>query len=164
MTSIDRLRLLVLTGGGVGLLPYAPGTWGTAVGVLLFLPLAIIPEPYQSIALVLGILLFSWATVANGVWAEKHFGMKDNRSIVSDEIAGVFLTLLLFRLPNQLLWTALLVFPVNRFFDILKFPPARRLEEIPAGWGVLLDDILSSFYAGVVLLVGLSVYQYLFAS
>jgi phosphatidylglycerophosphatase A len=70
---------------------------------------------------------------------------------VTDEVAGFLLTVLLFHDPAQPILTTLWAFPVTRIIDILKVPPARRLEHLPRGYGVLADDLLGSVYAAAFL-------------
>ena len=147
----DRAYFFIATGGGVGLIPFAPGTWGAAVGALLFLAITRLPPEWQTIAIAILLLLSCLGTILAGPWAERYFGRKDPGSFVSDEIAGILLTLLFFRLPGMPWLTLVWAFPMTRFFDILKPPPARRLEKLPLGWGVLFDDLASSIYAVLAL-------------
>ncbi len=91
-----------------------------------------------------------------GPWAEKYWGREDPSRFVLDEVAGFFLTLLLFwpfvasKGPDVFL-TTLLAFVATRIFDIVKPFPARHLEALPGGWGILLDDLAASLYAGASL-------------
>jgi phosphatidylglycerophosphatase A len=93
----------------------------------------------------------SAATVWLGPWAERYFGRKDASAFVLDEVAGLWLTLCLF--PRDVApWIALAwAFPITRLCDIVKLPPARQLERLPQGWGVLLDDLASSLHAALLL-------------
>jgi phosphatidylglycerophosphatase A len=89
-------------------------------------------------------------TIVLARWAEAYFGEEDSGKFVTDEVAGFLLTVLLFRTPN--VWSsAAWAFVLTRVIDIIKVPPARRLELLPAGWGVLADDLLSSLYAAAIL-------------
>jgi phosphatidylglycerophosphatase A len=90
-------------------------------------------------------------TVALGGWAEGYYQRKDSQIFVTDEVAGFLFTVLLFHLPGQPVLTTLWAFPVTRIIDIVKIPPARRLEHLPRGWGVLADDLLGSVYAAALL-------------
>ncbi len=85
-----------------------------------------------------------------GAWAEKFWGGKDPRHFVLDEVAGFFLTVLLFRVPDLGL-TVLWGFVATRAFDVIKPPPASSLEVLPAGWGILIDDLIASLYAAAFL-------------
>ena len=153
MQPMDRLNLALATCFGLGHSPYFPGTCGALVGVVIYLPLAyLVPgEPAQSIALTAALVFWSIVTVAIGGWSEKHFGRKDCGSFVSDEVAGFLLTVLLWRLYSSPLLTVAWAFPITRIIDMIKVPPARQLEKLPTGWGVLADDLWGSLYAAALL-------------
>ncbi len=149
----ERFFIIVATSFGLGYLPIAPGTWGTLPGVAFFLAVSIWTPAWLHTWLILGALLIvSAATIALGPWAEGYWKKKDPGALVTDEVAGFLATVLLFRAPG-LLHTTIWAFVVTRFFDIIKLPPARRLERLPAGWGVLLDDLSASVYAAGALYV-----------
>jgi phosphatidylglycerophosphatase A len=130
-----------------------PGTCGALLGVAIYIPLALVvpDEPWQSVCIAAALLVWSWITVALGGWAETFYNRKDSQAFVTDEVAGFLLTVLLWHLPDQPLLTTLWAFPVTRIIDILKVPPAKRLEKLPRGWGVLADDLLGSVYAAALL-------------
>jgi phosphatidylglycerophosphatase A len=130
-----------------------PGTCGALIGPLLYIPLALaVPtEPLQTVLIAALLLLWSWITVALGSWAEDYYQRKDSQIFVTDEVAGFLLTVLLFHDPTKPILTTLWAFPITRLIDILKIPPARRLEHLPRGYGVLADDFLGSIYAALVL-------------
>jgi phosphatidylglycerophosphatase A len=137
-----------------------PGTCGALLGPAIYIPLALaLPgEPLQTA--LIGVALLAWCaiTVALGGWAETYYNRKDSQAFVTDEVAGFLLTVLLFHDAAQPVLTTLWAFPVTRIIDILKIPPARRLEHLPRGWGVLADDLLGSVYAAIALcalLIGL---------
>ena len=153
MNSKDRLYLTVATCFGLGYCPYFPGTCGALVGVAVYLPLAyLLPqEPHQTIAIAAALLAWSIITVALGGWAEEFFQKKDSGIFVTDEVVGFLLTVLLWRIHSAPLLTVLWAFPVTRIIDMVKVPPARRLEKLPRGWGVIADDLLGSLYAAALL-------------
>ena len=134
----NRLVSFVATGGYIGYLPLAPGTWASVLGVGMFLLLASLP------LLVYGAVLAS--LIGLGTWtageAERLLGKKDASPIVIDEIAGMLVTY--FALPVALL-PILLGFVLFRLFDVLK--PLPQLEQLPGGWGVMLDDLCAGFLA-----------------
>jgi phosphatidylglycerophosphatase A len=140
---------------GLGYSPIMPGTCGALVGVAIYIPLALIvpTEPWLSLLIGASLLLWCWLTVALGRWAEDYYLTKDSSIFVTDEVAGFLLTVLLwqFAVPGQPVLVTLWAFPVTRIIDIVKVPPARQIEKLPAGWGVLLDDLLGSVYAAGVL-------------
>ena len=87
-------------------------------------------------------------------------GKVDPREIVIDEFAGQSVTFLAFsvmageNISTRQVWLAAAAgFVLFRFFDIVKPWPIRRLEKLPAGWGILCDDLLAGLYAGLCLLV-----------
>jgi phosphatidylglycerophosphatase A len=138
---MSRLALLIATAGYVGLAPVAPGTWGSAVGVCLLL-LVRLTGWAGAEALLLG------AVLVVGVWAatvvERRYGRPDPGAIVIDEIAGMLIALLWVPVA----WPGLVVgFLAFRGFDIVKPFPARTAERLPAGWGVMADDVVAGLYA-----------------
>lgn len=138
---------------GLGYSPIMPGTCGALIGPLLYIPLAFaIPsEPLQTVLIAALLILWSWITIALGAWAETYYQRKDSQIFVTDEVAGFLFTVLLFHDPARPVLTTLWAFPVTRIIDILKIPPARRLEHLPRGYGVLADDLLGSIYAALCL-------------
>jgi phosphatidylglycerophosphatase A len=130
-----------------------PGTCGALLGPLFYIPLALwVPaEPWQSVLILALLIVWSWITVALGDWAERYYNVKDSQVFVTDEVAGFLLTVLLFHNADAPWITTLWAFPITRAIDIVKIPPARRLEKLPSGWGVLADDLLGSVYAAGVL-------------
>ena len=149
----SRLILTLATCFGLGYSPLFPGTCGALVGIVCYLPMALVvqSEPWQSLAI--GLLLAFWTvfTIALGDWSEKHFGVKDSQIFVTDEVVGFLFTVLLFHIPGNPVLTTLWAFPVTRVIDILKIPPAKQLEKLPSGWGVVADDLLGSVYAAALL-------------
>jgi phosphatidylglycerophosphatase A len=140
-----NLVIFIATGAGSGYSPIASGTAGSAVGVALFaaltwgLGMATLPL----LAVTVGVTLL-------GVWAagraEAIFGGKDDGHITIDEVAGQLISLL--ALPVR--WEVMLVgFLLFRFFDIVKPPPARQLESLHGGVGVMGDDVFAGIYANL---------------
>ena len=136
----------VATWGGSGLLPHAPGTWGS----LFTLPLAwVIAERWGSEALLIAAAI---AYVA-GLWASeqylKHSTSKDPSAIVIDESAGQLLSLAL--VPVEFWWYAA-GFILFRAFDIFKPWPASWADRsLEGAVGVMTDDIFAAFYALIIL-------------
>jgi phosphatidylglycerophosphatase A len=155
----DALAVVVATGFGAGFAPFAPGTFGSLVGVAIFYPLMIAfrfePHLLQS-----SVLAASLISAAAGIWAstraEKIFEKKDAGQIVVDEVCGqliafTFVAPFLVKIGGQWRWMLLLSFVLFRLFDIFKPYPIRRLESLGSGLGVMADDILAGIYAAVVL-------------
>jgi phosphatidylglycerophosphatase A len=138
---------------GLGFLRPAPGTWGSAppcgIAALLVLGGAGIPALHVTVALLL--LASSAACVIWGRYAETRFGRKDAPEVVADETAGVCLPLLPAISIDGADWMVIgqiaFAFVLFRVFDILKPWPARQLEALPHGWGVLVDDLIAGLYA-----------------
>ncbi len=131
-------------GFGVGYFPRAPGTAASVVGFLFFWPLRYMGP------------LFWWPVLAVlfglGVYGAKRHeaaaGEKDPSCVVVDEIFGVLFTLVLAPHSTAMVWLGLGLF---RLFDIAKPPPIRRLEALPGGWGIMLDDLAAAVYAVAIL-------------
>jgi phosphatidylglycerophosphatase A len=141
-----NIILFLASGCGVGYLPNCPGTFGTvlAVPVSLLVNRIAVTNPWLS-----AVLLAALTSVA--IWlagkAATFLGNKDPQLIVIDEIAG-------FVLANFLggSWTALVIaFALLRFFDIAKTFPAGRLETLPGGTGIVLDDMSAGLYTFLIL-------------
>ena len=155
------LRRFIVTGLGTGYLPVAPGTWGSLGTVAVFLAAALASSgsAWATNGALVGVLLLaSIGCIALGRFAESAFGKKDPRRCTLDEWAGQALALLF--LPLGEVWVDWVVavavgFLYFRVLDILKPSPARRLEELPRGWGVLAHDLAAGIYANVAAQVSL---------
>lgn len=137
------LVLLLATGLGSGLVPRAPGTVGSIVGLAIHGMLVRLPVVgyWASIAAV--ILVGSWAAGR----AEVIFQREDDGRITVDEVAGMLVSLAW--LPARL-DVALAGFLMFRIFDIAKPFPVRRFERIGGGVGVMADDLMAGAYANLV--------------
>ncbi len=134
------------TGFGVGLLPAAPGTWGSLVA----LPVA---WGIFEMAGRAGLAAAALVVFAVGIWAsEKCIGLwrdDDPKAVVIDEICGQWLVLLVVT-PDAVHYA--LGFALFRAFDILKpWPVSWADQKIKGGLGVMVDDVLAAIYAGAVL-------------
>lgn len=144
---------------GVGYLPIAPGTWGSAVAVAIYVGLgyAIAPPQAHGWAL-LAVLLMLFCLA--GVWASNRsvpfLGSSDPSEAVVDELMGQFITFAF--VPFGVGWPFILAgFLLFRFFDIFKPYPIDDLQVLPGGLGICADDIVAGVYAGVCLAVIYSV-------
>ncbi|QAT17301.1 Phosphatidylglycerophosphatase A [Candidatus Velamenicoccus archaeovorus] len=135
----------------LGEMPFAPGTWGSAGGMLLYLAIGA-ETTIGHVCAFAAVTLIGFLVAGR---AEGVFGTRDPKPVVIDEVAGIFLVFLGLRLT----WPVILLgFILYRLFDILKPPPARRLERLAGSAGIMLDDLLCGLYAQAVLrLVGLLV-------
>ncbi|MFT4729236.1 MAG: phosphatidylglycerophosphatase A [Granulosicoccus sp.] len=138
----------IALGGGLGLAPKAPGTFGTLLGIpLLFL------MPNNLVAyLVVLVLLF-----VLGVWCcdacAKNLGVHDHPGIVWDEVVGYLITMI--AVPKTLVWVVV-GFILFRFFDILKPWPISWIDkQVAGGMGIMLDDVLAAVFALIVIQVAL---------
>lgn len=154
---------------GVGYIRLAPGTWGSLVGIGIYLLIRSIglavwqlglasgwrPEQMSAWHAPTNIFIVLLITIA-GIWAggraAKLMNDKDPKSVVVDEIVGQLITLAF--IPFDVVWWMILAgFFLFRFFDIAKPYPIDRLQVLPGGLGVCADDILAGLYAAVVLSV-----------
>ena len=149
--AVDVCARLVATGLGSGYSPVAPGTAGSLVGLLLFLPLAGLAWPVQLAATAVVALV---GTLAAGRVA-RELGRNDPGLVVVDEVAGQWITLLALPLTSVTALAGLLLF---RVMDIVKPWPARDLERLPGGIGIMADDVAAGIYAHLLLRVGLAVW------
>jgi phosphatidylglycerophosphatase A len=133
---------------GAGYIPVAPGTFGSAAGLLVW---RLLPaSPVVHAAVIAGLfVLGSWS----GTVAERHFGRTDPGQVVIDEVMGMLITLFL----NPVGWMgALGAFVLFRIADVIKPYPANRLERLPGGVGIMADDGMAAVYANIALRVVLA--------
>jgi phosphatidylglycerophosphatase A len=145
----SRPAWLIGTFFGVGYLPLGPGTWASALTVLLWWAAARIMNPaWRLPATVLVSLTITVIGILASTVVACESGLKDPRFVVIDEVAGQMIALI----GAPLNWKYLLAgFILFRSFDIVKPFPLRRLEELPRGTGVMMDDVGAGLYALVLL-------------
>jgi phosphatidylglycerophosphatase A len=144
-TSAGTLRdpvHFVAFGFGAGLAPRAPGTFGSAVGLVAAWWMLDLPLPWRVLLVV--------AVIGAGIWicgeSARRLNRHDDQRIVFDEIAGVLLTSL--AIENRTLVALALVFVFFRFFDIFKPWPIRDVDHsLRGGLGIMLDDLIAALYA-----------------
>ncbi len=145
---MNRLKLFVVSAGFLGCSPVAPGTAGTLGGVVIAWGLSRC-SGYLAWSLSACALLYLVGR-ALGPWSERYAGKKDPGIFVLDEVIGYLITVAWLAGPSLLaLFVAFFAF---RFFDVVKPPPARRLERLGGGDGILLDDVAAGLY-GLVLVM-----------
>lgn len=149
--AVDLLARVIATVFGSGYSAFAPGTAGSAVGVLLFWPMATAAWPRQAAA---SAILFAVGSLAAGRVARRA-NRKDPAIVVVDEVVGQWVTLT--ALPFTPV-TAGLGFVLFRVMDVVKPWPARDLERVPGGWGIMADDVAAGVYAHLALRAGLLVW------
>ncbi|MEP6743584.1 MAG: phosphatidylglycerophosphatase A [bacterium] len=169
----DYIALAIAT-CGVGYLPLAPGTWGSLVGIGLFVLLRdfliwLIAQYERSkqwnlLQQAAGIVTLEISAIVClaliGIWAgsrtEKLSGKKDPGKIVIDEVAGQMIALVPVSVAvayGGMWWPTILAFLLFRFFDIVKPYPARKFESLKGGWGIMADDLVAGIYAAVIVAV-----------
>lgn len=156
-------RLLITT-GGLGFMRPASGTWGSLPPVFIAAGMialgwnpchcSVAAVGYHAVLIAI-LLIFCGACVFFGDAAEARFGEKDPSEVVADETAGQCLPLLALpaaamQSPWHIAATLALAFFAFRILDIIKLPPARGLQRVPGGWGILLDDLVAGVQAMIV--------------
>ncbi len=158
--ELNRLFLLIVkffaTGGYIGFMPYMPGTFGTLLGVMLFLFI------YSSFFLYVLVSVF---LVLFGIWissvAEREiFKVKDSPEIVIDEVVGFLIAMAFIGDIN--FFSVITGFILFRAFDILKPYPIKRIQNIGGGLGIMIDDIIAGIYSNILLRLVLFIVSYLF--
>lgn len=151
------MRRVLVSFFGLGYGPVAPGTWGSFGALVLYLLLwyALGGVPWWTLLIL--IVAACAVSLLCGSWAVAYYGSADPRPVVIDEVAGMWLSVLLVPVPaaRDRWLTALLVcgsaFVLFRILDVLKLPPAKELERLPAGAGILCDDLAAAVQTNVVL-------------
>ena len=142
---MTRLAVFIATVGYCGYFPFAPGTVGSAAGLLFYALVWWTKSPVVEVGMIA-------ALFAAGVWAgttaERYFGGVDPGPIVIDEVVGMLITLAFIPVG----WSgALAGFFLFRVFDVIKPFPAGRLEALHGGLGVMADDAMAAVYANLTL-------------
>ncbi len=158
------IRRLAITFFGFGLMPVAPGTWGSlgaivAAGLLLAALHAVNSAAAYDAILGILLLISCVMSVAWGRWAVEYFASRSRKPgdpgpFVLDEVAGQWLSVIALPIAG-LPWKTVVAVYAAQFFlfrvaDVVKPPPARQLERLPAGWGILVDDLASAVYVNIV--------------
>lgn len=175
-SASDRLALVIAT-CGVGYIPIAPGTWGAAIGVGLYLLLS-----EASIELFADVAVRGWNELPLealhqtlmlsvvicigfvGTWAasrsEPLLARKDPGPVVVDEVVGQLITFLF--VPVKAGWWVVVAgFLLFRLFDIWKPHPINRLEALESGVGIMADDVLAGAYAATLMSLLTTIYLFL---
>ena len=162
--DLKKFSHLSSTFFGVGLLPKAPGTWGSFAALFLFFGLIYLQICF--LLYFLFVIFFSIASIIICEIASKDLVEKDQKTIVIDEVAGAGLSFLFIPLLgiynfSTLEWqkesylAALILIILFRFFDILKPYPISFIDrEFKSGFGIVLDDLVAGVFAGLTLLGG----------
>jgi phosphatidylglycerophosphatase A len=137
---------------GAGLLRPGPGSWGSAAAALLWLAAAaglhLAPGSLAWLTLAAALVALAIGVPAATI-VERESNREDPGHVVIDEVAGQWIALIYSRVNLSHLLAAFLFF---RLFDIVKPWPARQLESLPAGWGIMFDDVAAGVYALLLML------------
>jgi|TARA_B100001964_G_scaffold152479_1_gene167862 phosphatidylglycerophosphatase A len=141
--------LFLVTGFGIGLLPIAPGTFGSMLGIILFLILVYLNLPIFWISLIILIFcFFSYLAIRSTLETIKR---SDPGEIVIDEVLGMMFVMM--TIPPDPKWI-FLAFILFRIFDILMPWPINRVDsQLKNALGVMLDDFIAALYAGIIIMV-----------
>ena len=146
----NKFEIFLGTGFFSGYSPFAPGTAGSVVAVLIYL----IPGFENPAVMLLAVSFVTVVGVLLGTKFEKSYG-KDPSKFVLDEFVGTWLALI--TLPKTLT-IVILSFILWRMLDILKPFPAKQLERLKGGWGIMLDDIVSGIYTLILMQILLQIH------
>ena len=135
------------TCGPLGYFPIGPGSVGAALGLGIIVALGLTPLPRVAISAIIGAMAIGvlFLGVKAATEAERHFRRKDPGHVVIDEVLGQMITLAMNPRPG---WKGLVIaYVIFRAFDVIKPFPARRLEHLPGGWGIMLDDAAAGVWS-----------------
>ena len=153
------MRKLLVSFFYLGCLPVAPGTWGSLGALSIYIIIYLIICFFWPSQVNVGVPWWVMAplivaacviSVALGNWAVREYKSPDPKPFVLDEVAGMWLSMLLVP-QDKLIYMVVLAFVLFRVFDVVKLPPARQVEHLPAGWGILADDLVAGLQANLVL-------------
>jgi phosphatidylglycerophosphatase A len=140
-----RLAVFVCSFGYIGFFPIAPGTVGSAAGVALYAAARYLDVPYVELTL---IAVLAVAGVALTRLCEEELACVDPGPIVIDEVMGMLITLAMIPVG----WIGVVLgFVLFRALDVVKPFPARQLERLHGGLGVMADDAMAAVYANLLL-------------
>ena len=150
-TLPNLFRAGLVSFGFIGYFPFAPGTAGSAGALVILLLfwryLSEFSYPVVTACVVLGLTILG---IHLGPWAVRHYGNKDPKPFVLDEAAALFLAAGIQPKPPNL-FAILLAFFIFRLLDIFKPFPAGRLQQLPHGFGIVLDDTAAGIYTHFLL-------------
>jgi phosphatidylglycerophosphatase A len=141
--------LMLGFGFGSGLSPKGPGTAGSLLGLLLFLPILLWSEAAAWIVLIIGLITGSPICGKSSEYMKVH----DHGGIVWDEFVGIWIVLLVLPMQTWEYWLA--AFVAFRLFDIWKPWPIKVVDQkVEGGFGIMLDDVLAAFYSIALIWLG----------
>ena len=140
-----RLAVFVCSFGYIGFFPVAPGTVGSAAGVVVYLAARHAARPYLELMIIVALAV---AGIAFTRPCEEDLRCVDPGPIVIDEVMGMLMTLFLIPVGSGGILLGFLLF---RVLDVMKPFPARQLERLHGGFGVMADDAMAAIYANLLL-------------
>lgn len=143
VTKINFFEKLIGSGFYTGYIPLASGTFGSVVALVIYW----IPGFENPIIMFLAIIIFGLYGIYVGTKFEKEYD-KDPPECTIDEMVGQWIALLF--VPKTIV-ISLLVFFIWRLFDVIKPFPARKLEKLSGGLGIMIDDVISGFYSLILI-------------
>ncbi|WP_235040040.1 phosphatidylglycerophosphatase A family protein [Vreelandella profundi] len=151
---LETLNIWLANGFGLGRLPFAPGTFGSLLGI----PIAwwLLSRPLSQQGAIIAILVVLAVPVCH--IAARQFAGLDHGSIVADEYVAFPLAVIGLKAARHPLVMAL-AFVVYRFFDALKPPPIHLAEYVQGGFGIVLDDVIAALVTWVVMAIGLKLWH-----
>jgi phosphatidylglycerophosphatase A len=158
----DWTALVLATGLGIGFVPVMPGTFGSLLGLLLAWTVGTSGWPVGFQVALEGAIFLAGIPICGR--AARLFGRPDPGSVVYDEIAAlplVFSSVPLVFSTSMALPASILGFIWFRLFDIAKPWPVHRLERVPGGLGIMIDDVAAAVYAAIALWLSLKVWALL---
>ena len=151
-----RIATFIATAAYVGFVPIAPGTFGSAVGLLIYAATRSADTAMAEAAVLMAVLIA-------GVWSadrvERELG-KDPGAVVVDEVAGMLVTIAFLDVSVT---GAIVAFLVFRVLDVIKPYPAGRLEHLHGGPGIMLDDVMAGVYGNLVMRALIALFPGVFA-
>jgi phosphatidylglycerophosphatase A len=141
---MSRLGLVLATCGPVGYVPFAPGTFGSLLGLAVFVAMRATGSSGAEIGLI--VILFAAGTWG-GTVAERSLG-SDPGPVVIDEVFGMLVTLALLPVTVP---GAIVGFILFRILDVFKPWPASRFERLPGGLGIMADDGMAAVYGNLIM-------------
>lgn len=151
-----RIATFIATAAYVGFVPIAPGTFGSAVGLLIYAATRSADTAMAEAAVLMAVLIA-------GVWSadrvERELG-KDPGAVVVDEVAGMLVTIAFLDVSVT---GAIVAFLIFRVLDVIKPYPAGRLEHLHGGPGIMLDDVMAGVYGNLAMRALIALFPGVFA-
>jgi len=154
LSGEGKIRKLIVTFFGLGYGPIAPATWGSLGALVVYAGLRWGFQGTPPWWLMGGLIAAACvACLVLGPWAIRVFASADPKPMVIDEVAGMWLSVLFLPMEtvSRTVWACAAAFVLFRILDIVKLWPARQLERLPAGAGILCDDLAAGIQTNIIL-------------